>query len=36
VNAGKLLWDARDLVPQNQRRALAAAIADLQQMTGFK
>jgi len=35
-NAGKRLWDARDLVPQNQRRALAAAIADLQQMAGFK
>jgi hypothetical protein len=36
VAAGKRLWDARDVVPQNQRRALAAAISDLQQMTGFK
>ena len=36
VTAGKHLWDARDLVPQNQRRALAAAISDLQQMMGIK
>ena len=36
VNAGKWLWEARDVVPQNQRRALAAAIGDLQQMSGFK
>jgi hypothetical protein len=36
VSAGKHLWNARDLVPQNQRRALAAAISDLQQMTGIK
>jgi hypothetical protein len=34
--AGKHLWEARDLAPQNQRRALAAAISDLQQMTGIK
>lgn len=27
--AGKQLWDARDLVPRDQRRALAAAIDDL-------
>jgi hypothetical protein len=27
--AGKQLWDARDLVPKDQRRALAAAIDDL-------
>lgn len=36
VAAGKHLWDARDLAPQNQRRALAAAISDLQQMMGIK
>ena len=36
VPAGKHLWAARDLVPQNQRRALAAAISDLQQMMGIK
>jgi hypothetical protein len=36
VNGGKLLWAARDLAPQNQRRALAAAITDLQQISGFK
>ena len=36
VNAGKHLWAARDVVPQNQRRALAAAISDLQQMMGIK
>jgi hypothetical protein len=36
VTAGKHLWEARDLVPQNQRRALAAAISDLQQMMGIK
>jgi hypothetical protein len=36
VSGGKLLWVARDLAPQNQRRALAAAITDLQQITGFK
>jgi hypothetical protein len=35
-DAGKRLWDARDLVPANQRRALAAAIADLQQVVGLK
>jgi hypothetical protein len=27
--AGKILWDARDLVPKEQRQALAAAIDDL-------
>jgi hypothetical protein len=27
--AGKLLWDARDLAPKDQRQALAAAIDDL-------
>jgi hypothetical protein len=27
--AGKLVWDARDLVPKEQRQALAAAIDDL-------
>ena len=27
--AGRQLWDARDLVPKDQRRALAAAIDDL-------
>jgi hypothetical protein len=36
IAAGKHLWDARDLAPQNQRRALAAAISDLQQMMGIK
>jgi len=36
VNGGKLLWQARDVAPQNQRRALAAAISDLQQIAGFK
>jgi hypothetical protein len=36
VAAGKHLWNARDVAPQNQRRALAAAISDLQQMAGFK
>jgi hypothetical protein len=36
ITAGKHLWDARDVVPQNQRRALAAAISDLQQMMGIK
>jgi hypothetical protein len=34
--AGKQLWQAREVVPQNQRRALAAAISDLQQMMGIK
>ncbi len=28
-SAGKILWDARDLVPKEQRQALAAAIDDL-------
>jgi hypothetical protein len=28
-SAGKLIWDARDLVPKEQRQALAAAIDDL-------
>ena len=28
-NAGKIIWDARDLVPKEQRQALAAAIDDL-------
>ena len=27
--AGKELWDARDLLPKDQRQALAAAIDDL-------
>ena len=27
--AGKIVWDARDLVPREQRPALAAAIDDL-------
>ena len=27
--AGKQIWDARDLVPKDQRQALAAAIDDL-------
>ena len=27
--AGKIIWDARDLVPREQRQALAAAIDDL-------
>ena len=27
--AGKLIWDARDLAPKEQRQALAAAIDDL-------
>ena len=27
--AGKIIWDARDLVPKEQRQALAAAIDDL-------
>jgi hypothetical protein len=27
--AGKIIWDARDLVPREQRPALAAAIDDL-------
>jgi hypothetical protein len=27
--AGKQIWDARDLVPKEQRQALAAAIDDL-------
>lgn len=36
VSGGRLLWEARDLAPQNQRRALAAAITDLQQISGFK
>jgi hypothetical protein len=27
--AGKVLWDARDLAPKEQRQALAAAIDDL-------
>ena len=27
--AGKIIWDARDLVPKEQRPALAAAIDDL-------
>jgi hypothetical protein len=27
--AGKIIWDARDLVPRDQRQALAAAIDDL-------
>lgn len=36
VGAGKLLWDARDAVSQGQRRALAAAVTDLQQVSGFK
>jgi hypothetical protein len=31
--AGKLLWIARDLVPKDQRQALAAAIDDLNGMT---
>ena len=28
-SAGKIIWDARDLVPREQRQALAAAIDDL-------
>lgn len=32
-NAGKLIWEARDLVPQGQRQALAAAIDDLRGIT---
>lgn len=28
-NAGKIIWDARDLAPREQRQALAAAIDDL-------
>jgi hypothetical protein len=28
-SAGKIIWDARDLVPKEQRQALAAAIDDL-------
>jgi len=28
-NAGKIIWDARDLAPKEQRQALAAAIDDL-------
>lgn len=36
VNAGKLLWDARERAPSNQRRALAAAISDLQNISGIK
>ena len=27
--AGKIIWDARDVVPKEQRQALAAAIDDL-------
>ena len=36
IGGAKLLWDARDLAPQNQRRALAAGFTDLQQVSGFK
>jgi Carboxypeptidase regulatory-like domain len=36
ITAGKLFWDARDLIPANQKRAVAAAIGDLQQITGMK
>jgi hypothetical protein len=36
INAGKLFWDARDLIPASQKRAVAAAIGDLQQITGMK
>jgi hypothetical protein len=36
INGSKNLWRARDLAPSNQRRALAAAIADLQQISGLK
>jgi hypothetical protein len=34
--ASKMLWTARDLVPREQRPALAAAIAELQQVASTK
>jgi hypothetical protein len=36
ITAGKLFWDARDVIPANQKRAVAAAIGDLQQIAGLK
>ena len=36
INGSKLLWDAREVAPSNQRRALAAAIGDLQQIGSLK
>ena len=34
--ASKMLWIARDLVPREQKPALASAICELQQVTALK
>jgi Carboxypeptidase regulatory-like domain len=36
LTAGKLFWDAREVIPASQKRAVAAAIGDLQQIAGMK